>query len=125
MSPGINVRPPPSMTVDDASRAIDEAVTRSIMLPRISTFIGPETESPLPSKMRTFWNSVTGGLVDVAVSRVNVVCPALTPHSPRTATIRKNSLGNMRILHRLVHDAAGSSRLGTRMRRHEVAHSAS
>ena len=61
ISPGISVRPPPSMTTAPARRsaAIGVAETLSMRLPRTRTCDGPESCALLPSKMRTFWISVT------------------------------------------------------------------
>ena len=56
ISPGISVRPPPSIS-DGVGAAIgrDRSVEmRSILFPRTSTLLGPDRVSLLPSKMRTF-----------------------------------------------------------------------
>src|SRR5215472_3693021 len=66
MRPGINVRPPPSITRVPASTAIGLVEMRSMLLPRTSTLEDPESVELFPSKMRTFWKSVVslcaGGL---------------------------------------------------------------
>src|SRR5215469_7528309 len=58
MRPGINVRPPPSITRVPASTVIGLVEMRSILLPRTSTLEAPESVELFPSKMRTFWKSV-------------------------------------------------------------------
>src|SRR5262245_15702430 len=72
MSPGISVRPPPSITTVSArgSAAIGVDETRSIRFPRISTCDSPESFSLFPSKTRTFWNT-TGASAFAGVSRVD------------------------------------------------------
>src|ERR1700678_2929467 len=54
------------MTITPGSAAIGSVEMRSTMLPLTSTLDGAESEAPLPSKMRTFRNSVAltlaGGL---------------------------------------------------------------
>jgi len=64
--PGISVRPFPAITVMPGSGAIGSVEMRSMILPWISTLDGADSEAPLPSKMRTFWNNVAlafaGGL---------------------------------------------------------------
>src|ERR1700692_1968993 len=55
------------MTVTAGSAAMGSVEMRSMMLPLTSTLDGAESEEPLPSKMRTFWNNVAltsaGGLL--------------------------------------------------------------
>ena len=66
MSPGMSTRPPPAMTVAPSFGVnwIDDAgAMRSIVRPRTRTSDGPDRPSLFPSKMRTFWNSVTGPVV--------------------------------------------------------------
>src|SRR6516164_703004 len=58
MRPGINVRPPPSITRAPASTVIGLVEMRSILLPRTSTLEDVESVELFPSKMRTFWKSV-------------------------------------------------------------------
>src|SRR6516164_9024041 len=58
MRPGINVRPPPSITRVPAPTVIGLVETRSILLPRTSTLEDGESVELFPSKMRTFLKSV-------------------------------------------------------------------
>src|SRR5262249_39719028 len=69
--------------------------------------------SPLPSKMRTFRNSVMEP-VGAPPGGVDVVCAALTTPSPRTVTVKRNSLDSMRILRARARDPR---RLRTRVHR--------
>jgi hypothetical protein len=68
--PGMSVRPPPSITTLPAagSSAIGALEMRSIRLPRTSTFDGADRDLPVPSKMRTFWNSVAPATVVCAAA---------------------------------------------------------
>ena len=60
ISPGINIRPPPAMTVTGnfGSIAMSAVDTMVMTLPTISTFDAALRVSLLPSNTRTFWNSV-------------------------------------------------------------------
>src|SRR6266403_307828 len=64
--PGISVSPPPAITVVPGSASIGAVEMRSKTLPLMRTLDGVESEPLLPSKIRTFWNSVVpplaGGL---------------------------------------------------------------
>ena len=53
ISPGISVRPPPSIRVAP-SAAIGSVEIVAMTLPWTSTFDGAESVGPVPSKMRTF-----------------------------------------------------------------------
>src|SRR3979490_1442675 len=66
LRPGISVRPPPSMMRVSAWRsvAMDCAEIVSILLPRTRTLEGADSVVFLPSKMRTFWNSVAPSLAE-------------------------------------------------------------
>jgi hypothetical protein len=56
ISPGIRVRPLPSMSMvlSLSSVGIESGEMRAILLPRTRTFCGSEREPLLPSKIRTF-----------------------------------------------------------------------
>src|SRR5262245_30029290 len=62
ISPGISVRPPPSMRTVSARRSVGTGAAEifSILLPRTWTLEGAERLEEFPSKMRTFWNRTTG-----------------------------------------------------------------
>ena len=45
---------------------------RSIRLPRTSTFDGADRDLPVPSKMRTFWNSVAPATVVCAAAALPI-----------------------------------------------------
>src|SRR5215471_15799868 len=62
ISPGISVRPPPSMITVSAFRSTGRGVVEifSILFPRTRRCDGVERVPLFPSKIRTFWNKVTG-----------------------------------------------------------------
>ena len=63
ISPGINVRPPPTIVLAPALEltAIGSFEIFSIVFPRMSTFTLALNDSLLPSKIRTFSNSMSDG----------------------------------------------------------------
>src|SRR5215470_16403287 len=81
MRPGMSVRPPPSIMTASGrwSAGIGAEEIRSILFPRTSTCEGPESRPTLPSKMRTFWNTVAADGCVCALSE------AVSPHA-RTKT---------------------------------------
>src|SRR5215475_14561524 len=68
IKPGISVRPPPATTLVLASCSIEIGACEifSIVLPRTRTFMVTLNASLLPSKMRTFSNSVPVCSADAA-----------------------------------------------------------
>src|SRR5215469_17215762 len=68
ISPGINVRPPPSMSTVSARRSAGRGVVEifSITLPRTRTYDGADSLSDFPSKMRTLEKRVTGPVLPAA-----------------------------------------------------------
>ena len=96
--PGISTRPSAAMTRTSAalSTAIGSAAMRSIVLPLTNTLEGAERAAPLPSKIRTFWNSVAapparlvGKAGDSGASRAASPCPRLARQSPTRSTTAK------------------------------------
>src|SRR5215471_20985746 len=61
ISPGISVRPPPSMSTVSVGRSTGRGVVEifSTLFPRTRTCDGTERVPLFPSKIRTFWNKVT------------------------------------------------------------------
>ncbi|HRO59492.1 MAG TPA: hypothetical protein PK177_10075 [Burkholderiaceae bacterium] len=61
---------------------------RSMMLPLTSTFDGADSELPLPSKMRTFWNSVSAEAPSAACPRTSGACAAAATSSAAATVSR-------------------------------------
>src|SRR5215469_4661101 len=84
MRPGINVRPPPSMICVLALRSVGMGAVemRSILLPRTSTLLGPESVPDFPSKTRTFWKSTIVGCTSWAIKRNEIKTVTTTRVAP-------------------------------------------
>ncbi len=111
MSPGMSVRPRPSMIVVVALRstAIGAAEMRSITAPRTSTFVGAESALPVPSKTRTLVKSVTrGGAADGACA----VTGGTATTAARQATNERND--GMRVTSPGGSDGRGTAPVGAR-----------
>src|SRR6516164_708429 len=69
--PGINVRPPPSISTVSARRSTGRGVVEifSILFPRTRRCDGAERVPLFPSKMRTFWNKVTDSDAGVCAAK--------------------------------------------------------
>src|SRR5215813_6256779 len=85
ISPGINVRPPPSIRVVSARRSVGIGLSEifSITLPRTSTFEGAESLPDFPSKIRTLEKRVTGPALtdgDGDCAQVALIIPNATPN---------------------------------------------
>src|SRR5690242_18139781 len=82
ISPGISVFPLPLMSVVSARRSVGIGAVEifSILFPRTRTFEGPESSPLLPSKMRTFENTVTRSrpscpqVEEVTMQAIETIC---------------------------------------------------